>query len=104
MSWTCACDTQNLDRARYCEYCGAEHTPAKPDPGERTGSGMAWSPPTPKFQETRTARWTWTPAMQAECDALKAKLAIGATPIGRRVDPELERRYLENLAKRRARR
>lgn len=91
--------------ATSCRECGWGQPATKRLETRRLAeSGSAWSPPTPhvrEFAEPIGPRWHWTPEMQAECDALRAKLKV-STPTGRRVDPEMERRYLEAAAAKKA--
>lgn len=107
MSWTCSCDTQNLDATRYCEFCGAErqsHAPTRAEGG--TGSGMQWSPPVPRFTEEpwrHGPRYAELPPdIAAEIEALKAKLATRPDGHVTRVDPAAEARYLAACRDRRA--
>ena len=94
MSWTCSCDTQNLDRVRYCEFCGAERRPTTGPRGSSTGSGLAWSPPTPTFtDEPWSGHTRMTPeGVEPFLAELKKYAATSADERG--VTPERLSRYL----------
>src|SRR5574342_486902 len=99
MSWTCGCSAQNLDAARYCELCGAEHQPPRRSPGQ---GEVAWSPPVPAFADEpwRTER-RMTPAEVEPFLAELRAIATKASPTAHAVDGEQTARYLQACAKRR---
>lgn len=121
MTWQCSCDTVNEPGAAFCEMCGkqragglprnervgwGEHPQKDQAPRSKYGLTPAWSPPTPHIATmahptgNEATRWVIPPDIQAQLDAIKARCV--KTPSGRAVDPEMERRFLENLAKRKA--
>lgn len=107
MTWRCTCDALNAAAAQFCEACMKQRPGGSVgrDPGERTGSGVLWAPPVPKLTARDLALPQRLPESVVEpyLQQLRAIAAKSpATPSGRAVDPELERRYLENLAKKRA--
>lgn len=92
MSWTCTCDTQNLDASRYCEFCGSEHRPSNVVPIRRD---TAWSPPVPKFDDEA---WRGQPRMTPEAVAPYLaelrKAAASQLPEPGQITPEQTAAYL----------
>jgi hypothetical protein len=101
VTWRCTCDARNDVAARYCEACGKERPVGTPVTAERTGSGMAWSPPTPTYVREAwrdTPRTSDLPAdLAGELSALKAKLGSGVGS-GAVLDPAHVARYLAKCA------
>lgn len=92
--------TATLRPDRSCSECG--WTERKPRaPSEPKNAGLRWSPETPPVSALQVwtgTRWVVPAEIRAELDALKAKLTTPGA--GRAVDPDQERAYLENCAKR----
>lgn len=96
--WTCSCDAVNEGGAAFCEACGKQRAGGVPK-AERTGGGMAWSPPTPPVTEPEWARGPKPPMsrdVQAELAALRATFVTRTqAQAAALLTPDKVARYLE---------